>query len=79
MTRHRPHINALILQNLTSSVPYCLCGERLESEAERESGACFNCQAEAAGCTNGRPYQFVPRNPITRAEIEGALLRSFPV
>jgi hypothetical protein len=35
----------------------CECGEPLTDEAEREAGTCFNCMAEAAGCTNAEPFR----------------------
>jgi hypothetical protein len=35
----------------------CECGESLGSMDELEAGICFNCQAEAAGCTNGQPLR----------------------
>jgi len=51
------------------------CGAPLELEMERDEGLCSDCLCEAAGCTNGEPLRFVPNNPITRAEIDGALPR----
>lgn len=35
----------------------CECGEPLMSMDELEAGVCFNCQAEAAGCTNAEPFR----------------------
>ena len=35
--------------SLIPGVPPCACGEFLETEAERDAGACFQCQAEEAG------------------------------
>jgi hypothetical protein len=34
------------------------CGAPLDVEAEHDEGLCFDCQAEAAGCTNGEPIRF---------------------
>jgi len=31
----------------------CACGEPLDLEMERDLGQCCNCQAEAAGVSNG--------------------------
>lgn len=49
----QPFLVARRVPFLPPPPPRCACGEALTLEMERDCGTCVDCQAEAAGVSNG--------------------------